>query len=268
MLVRSLILFALFVPFIAAAAEDEFPPIDVSVFYSKEDPNWAQSEKTIDAVQKRQPRIKVIKVSIDTPEGYKQLAELEKSLPIREPGELTLVMGPLHLMSKGARRDVENYFESMVRRVLTNDAGKGRLDVDVKPFAFEHFGKDAKLEEFNPDPQAHIASYTVLKDGKSAGYVVDAYRHIACPLCNDVQFLMAVGLPDLKILDVRPSRAMERYGAHLSEAEVAKYTGQYKGKLAKETVAVDGVSRATSTSRTYEATVNEILQQLKKREGK
>jgi hypothetical protein len=248
----------------------EEAPIDASVFFSGEDPLWKETEKAIDAVQKKFPRLRIAKVSIDNDEGYKKLAEAEKAAAIKNPGDVTLVMGPLSLTSKGERRDIEKYFEPMVDRLLNPEKAKGRGTVDLKKYAAEIFGKDAKLEGGDDGENVvedHTSYNRVTVGGKPAGYVVNAFRHIHCPVCNDAHFVMAVSSPELKTLDLRPVRELERLGAKLDDKEAAAFTAQFKERAPDNAAAkINIISGATKTSRAYEKAVVEIMQELKKRE--
>src|SRR5437899_2163386 len=90
-----------------AVAAEEPPPVDVQVYYSKDDKTWPDAEKAIDAVNAQYPRLRISKISIDDAEGYKKLTEAEKGAVNLDPGEITLMMGPYALTDKGKRRDIE-----------------------------------------------------------------------------------------------------------------------------------------------------------------
>jgi len=247
------------------AAEE--PPIPVTVFFSKEDKHWAEAEKVIDAVAKKFPRLSLEKKSIDDDTGYKDLVEAEKHNLIKDSGDLTLIMGPLSLTSKGKRRDVETYFEPMVARLLDPEKAKGRLKADVAAFVKDIFGADAAAHMLPETTNENIFYFRVQQDGRDIGWVADAFKAIACPVCNDVQVLIAAD-PALRILNLRPVRELERWGMALHEKEASKFTGQFKGKTPRVEVKVDGVSGATKTHRAYESVVAEALRDLQKAGGK
>jgi hypothetical protein len=249
--------------------KDELPKVDVTIYYSKDDPDWPAAEKQIDAVGKDQTELNIIKVSIDDPAGYKQLAQAEQDLQIKKTGDITLVMGPISLTSKGERRDVERYFGPMARRFLHPDNLKGRVPADVKGYAAEIFGGNAVAEAQALTDNENVEYHQIRKDGKIIGWIVLGYSHIVCPVCNDAQFLIAVSSPELKILGVKPVRELERWGAKLDDKETAGYVGQYIGRTpADADKKADIISRATKTSTAYENTIKAILLELKKREQK
>lgn len=252
-------------------AAGDAPPVDLQVYYSAEDPAWAAAEKTIDAVCLKFPRIRMEKVCIDNAEGYKKLAETEKRLNIVDPGEITLVMGPLHLISRGSKRDVEKYFEGFIGRMLNPEAAKGKKVADAAGYAVEVFGAGAAVDG-KADEKEHITYYQVMKDGARVGWVVDAFQHIHCPVCNDTQFLMAVGEPGLKTIGLRPVRALELKGTALDPKEGEKFLNQFIGRTPPApnatAVQVDIISGATTTSHTYDGAVNEILTELRTRAKK
>ncbi|HYF51584.1 MAG TPA: hypothetical protein VEJ63_19375 [Planctomycetota bacterium] len=248
----------------ASAFEAEDPPIPVTVFYSAEDKHWPAAEKVIDVVAKKFPRLRVEKKSIDTDEGYKELAETEKRNLIKETGDLTLVMGPLTLTSKGKRRDVEEYFEPMVARLLDPAQGKGRLKADVPAFVKDIFGDGATAHMLPPTTNENILYFRVEKDGNTIGWVADAFKQIVCPVCNDVQVLVATSA-ELKTLALRPVRELERWGKPLDEKQTSDFMSGFKAKTPKDQIKVDGISGATKTNRAYEALVMEVLGDLKKK---
>jgi hypothetical protein len=245
-------------------AEDG-PPIDVDVFYSKEDAHWAAAEKKIDAVQKQFPRLRINKVSIDDDAGYKQLAEKEKMFGVREHGDLLILLGPIPLVSKGEARHAENRFGPVVARVLNPSAGKGRLVFPVEAFAHEHFGKDATLRPYCELNDGEVLVQEVLNNGARSGFVVDAYVPIHCPTCNDTQFALAL-TPDLKIKAIRAVREIELYGAPMDEAESAAFLKQFIGRgPTQKPERVDGITGATKTTSSYENAVLDFLNTLKER---
>jgi len=250
-----------------AAEAAEKPPPEATVFYSKEDPHWAEAEKVLDGVVKQNPRLKLTKVCIDDDAGYWQLAELEQKMHINPPGELTLVIGEIALTSKEERRDVEKCFGGVVKRLRFPDDGKGRLEPDVSAFAREIFGKDATVDP-SPDPKAeHSRYHPIGVGGKRAGWVVDAFRHITCPTCNDMQFLMAVSVPEAKVLQIRPQRDLERLAAKLDDQESSAFLAQFKGRTtAAAQQRVDAISGVTKTCHMYESCVREALAEIQRRE--
>ncbi len=250
-------------PFTLIAADEE-PVVEATVYYSKDDPRWKETDQAIETVEKAVPCLRVARVSIDSDEGYRQLAEAEKRLKIAESGEVTLVLGPLFLTSKDKRRGIEMYFGPMLQRVLKPEAGKGRLPADVPAYAKKHFGADAAVEALPDDGKQNIKYHRICKNGQAAGWVADAFQPIGCPVCNDAQALIAVSHPDLALIDVTPVRELERLGRKLEEKEQGAFTSQFKGhSLKKAEVRVDGVSGATKTSLAYEALIREIREALK-----
>jgi hypothetical protein len=246
------------------AAEEE-PRVDAEIYYSETDPRWEKDVKPlVDDVEKKFKIIRMNRVSIDTPEGVQKLAEAEKDHLITDRGEVTFIFGPYSLVSKGDKHEVELYMEPMIARLLNPDVAKGRLPANVADYAKEIFGKSATAEPSPSEKDQKIRINKVLVDGKAAGWVVDAYNPIKCPICGDVQFLMAVS-PEFKALDVRPVRQLERRGRKLDEAEVTKFMGQFKRELPKtEPLKVDGISGATKTTMAYEQAMNEVIKTLVK----
>ena len=250
-----------------AAEGDEKAPVAVTVFYSKDDLRWVEAEKAIDAVAKKFPRLQIAKISIDDAAGYQKLADAEKNLKIEPTGDVTLVMGPLFLTSQGDRRDVEKHFGPMTEQIFNPGEKKGRKPIDIGAYAAEFFGKDAGAEAETKDLKQDTVYYQVKKDGRLAGWVVDVFREIRCPMCTDTQFLLAIGLPELKVLDVRPILPLERISTKLDDKETAGFVNQFKNRTGKDPdQKIDIISGATKTSRAYEAAMNEILQTLKKRQ--
>lgn len=257
---------------ISWARAEDLPPVDATVFYSKDDAHWKDAEKILDAVTRELPRVKLEKISIDDPKGYTRLTEVEQSHKVIEPGELTLEFGPFVLISKGERRDVEKYFGPLVRRILDPKAGKGRLKGDAAAYAGAIFGKDARVEEApkvaGGDAALDAVWYRVLNGEKNIGWVVDAYWPIACPVCNDTQFMVALQLPDAKVLDVRPVREIERMGLALEPKEGTAFTAQFKNMAPPAPPKIDGISGATKTASSYQSALARILDEAKKRETK
>lgn len=248
-------------------AEEEEPPIVAQVYYSKDDAKWRDAEKAIDAVVKKFPILRVEKISIDTDEGYQKLAAAEKANGIEKRGDITLVSGSLTLIDTDERRDIETFLEPMLDRLLHPEKAKGRLKADVKGFAKDVFGHGVAVEALPGTPQDATVYHRIKKDGKDAGWVVEAYRPIGCPVCNDSQFMLALD-SELKTVDLRPVRELERWGRKLDEKESAAFTKQFKGRTADgKAVAVDGISGATKTTHTYERAVAEILKEIKVKAG-
>lgn len=256
----------LFLAYCGATSAAEKPPVDITVYYSKEDPRWKTTEASIDAVGKEFPRLRITKVLIDDEAGYKALHDAEKRLRIDPTGEITLVMGPYYLTSKGDRRGIETYFRPVVARVLKPGQIKGRRLPDAKAFARHAFGKGVECEQPKEDKTRSIRYHRVLKAGKHVGWVVDAHREVRCPVCNDTQFMVAVVLPELKVTDIRLVRPLERYGRVLDQKEMDGFVKQFRGRTIKNAKAdVDTISGATKTSRAYRAAFGELMDELKKR---
>lgn len=236
------------------------------VFYSKEDPHWPDAQKSIDAVVKAHPDLKLTKVCFDDVQGYWQLLDMERSLAIHPPGDLTLAIGTIALTSKGKRRDVERYFGGVVRSLRSPDRGRGRIQADHEGFARRMFGKQAVVEGV-AENGAKDRFLRVMVDGKRVGWVVDAFRHITCPTCIDMQCLIAVALPELKVLKVRPQRGIERYGVAVDAEDTGLFVVQFEEWTpTMPNVRVDAIVGATKTCRTYEIVVREVLKQVKERE--
>jgi len=248
---------------------EEEEAIPVSIYYSKEDPNWPAAEKVLVEVARENPRLRLTKIAIDDEAGYKQLAEAEKTLGINPTGEITVTIGPLFLTSQGERRDVETYFSSLTRQVLHPEGKKGRLPCDAKAFAAEIFGKGIQLQPAEKKAEEQNTVFNaVLQNGKMAGWVVEVYRHIECPSCNDTQFLLALKMPEETIAALRPVQDLERWGLKLSEKETAAFLGQFNGRtLAQQDQKIDYIPNAAKTSRSYETAVNEVMRELAKLVG-
>lgn len=259
----------------SAWSAEENPPIAVTVYYSAEDPRWPETEKAIEAVRQKYPQLQCAKIAIDTPEGYAQLHAAEKALAIDPTGDTTLVMGPVCLTSQGERRGIEMYFGPMIAQILNPDAKKGWRKIDAAPYARELFGADATVHAQPADEKTLGAWYRVLRNGQPAGWVVDIFRKIGCPVCTDTQFLLAVKSPELRVLDVRPVRDLERLGLPVPPKETAPFLKQFKDATPGSGTGtgtgkrrVDIVSGATKTSHAYESAIEEVLQELKLREKK
>lgn len=267
----------------AVGADAEALQSEATVYYSKGDPNWPDAEKAIDAVAKEHAPFKVRKVCIDDDAGYRQLAEAEQRLRIEPTGDLTAVIRvvvppvgrvgnsphteEIWLTSRNDRRDVETCLAGIVKRLSDPKDGKGRLTLDVAPFARDVFGKDAVLEPSPDDKAEHNRYYPVALSGKRVGWVVDAFRHIGCPTCNDLQFLLAVGLPDVKVLRIKPERDLERYATKLDAQESDTFLNQLKGRTpASAQVRADAITGVTKTCHLYESTVRDALAEIQRRE--
>jgi hypothetical protein len=285
------------------------PQIEATVYYSKEDPHWADAEKILETVARKYSPLKLTKVSIDDDAGYRQLFEAEQRLHVAQPGDLTVVIRAvlssppvgedrgelaqprgrggqeeggtagaspaaakesteeLALTSSDERRDVEHSFEAVIKRLRNPDEGKGRVESNVPAFAAEVFGKAARLEAQPYNAADHNRCYAVFEGAKLAGWIVDAFRHIACPVCNDMQFLMAVSAPDLKVLLIRPQRDLERLAAKMDDKDSQAFLTQFKGRGPETSqIKVDAISGATKTCRLYESAVRDALAEIQKRE--
>ena len=256
-----------------AAEEPKLDPkeaiIEVQFFFSKKDPKLDEVDKVLAGVVKQFPMLRIERISIDDKAGYARLSQLEKSLGISKPGDMTIAFGPYFLLSKGDQRDIELYFGAMMKRLIGQMKGdssfKDRIAPKVADYAKKVFGKEA-VATIEPDQKfnANIL-YRVAKDGKPAGWIADAYDPIGCPICSSAQLLMATDA-NLAILDVTPVREIERLGTKIPEKEIEEFIDQFKGKTpAKPPVKVDAVSRATKTTKAFIGSVNEVLEELKKR---
>lgn len=248
----------------AMLAEDG-PPIDVEVYFSKDDPHLAEAEKKIAAVNKRFPRLRITRISYDDDAGYKKLAEREKELGIKDAGDLLILMGPISLVSKGDARNAENGFEAVVDRALNPGAGKGRLPSTPANYARAQFGKEAETVPLAELDNGEVKLFKVMKDGKLAGYEVDAYIPIKCPMCNDTQFQFTTDA-QFKITAIQAIREMELYGTPIPEARTTAFLKQFIGRVPTNAPAeVDGIAGATKTVSSYENAVVTILNELKER---
>ena len=97
-MLRQIVFISIFV--LCAGLQAGEPAIDVTFYYSKKDPHLAGAEKALADAVKEMPQLRVNRVSIDDAEGYKQLVTEEKRLEIKDPGEMTMVFGPIFLTSK------------------------------------------------------------------------------------------------------------------------------------------------------------------------
>ncbi|MGD0091722.1 MAG: hypothetical protein ABSE73_17545, partial [Planctomycetota bacterium] len=235
--------------------------------------------------------LKIIQVCIDDDAGYAQLAEAEQKLHIAQPGDLTVILSvpappsppaeeekgraaehkqrteQLVLASTLERRDVEQYLAAVVKRLRNPAEGKGRLEPDVSAFAAEVFGKGARAEAGPDNTAEHNRYYAVFAGTKRVGWIVDAFRHVGCPTCNDMQFLMAVSGAEPKVLLIRPQRDLERLAVRLDDSASKTFLEQFKGRNPETSqIKVDAVSGVTKTCRLYEGAVRDALAEIQKRE--
>ena len=269
-MVRSLLAFcfATILFFGVVRASDQ--PVDVTVFFSYEDPHWTDAQKVIDAAAEKYPRLRVKKVSVDSAEGYKALRAAEEKANVKECGELTILIGGgIALTSKGDKRDAERLFNGAVERMLGTANIKGKRKVDVAEYSKDIFGKDASVAADDTNPELNTEYFRVSSGGKPVGWIANTFHEIECPVCNDVQFLVSVKSPDLTIIDMRPVQALERRGEKLSDEESKKFLGQFKDRSPDQAGRrVDAISGATKTTVAYQISVANVLEELKKREKK
>lgn len=266
----------------APAQDDPAPPaqptLPVLVFYSKEDPTWPEAERVIGvSIARTQGRATVEKVSIDQPEGYARLAKIEKALGLENPGEITAVVGQFALVSKGKeRREVENYLATVLARLLTPGEVKQRRNAATAEFARAVFADRKGGVELEREEEALGAVYhRVLRTGPEggkelAGYVVEAYRTIQCPVCADAHFLVALTPPpETRVLKVQPVRKLEgRFGLALSAERETTFLRQFENRAPDSKFQLDAISGATKTSQAYDRALAAILAGMKKRTAK
>jgi len=266
---RTLFLFAIvLLPCSALSVSAEDAPIDVEIFYSKDDPHLAEAEKRIAAVNKRFPRLRITRISYDDDAGFKKLKARETDLGLKESGDLVILLGPIPLISKGDQRNAENHFESVVERAINPNAGKGRMETKPLDYARSVLGNDAETVAFGELDGGEVKFFKAMKGGKLAGYEVDAYIPIRCPMCNDTQFEFVTDV-DFNIKAIRPVRAIELYGTQLSAKRTEAFLKQFIGRTPTATpVEVDGIAGATKTVHSYENAVITILNELKERASK
>ncbi len=242
-------------------------PVAVNAYFSKDDTHWPAVEKTLDAAAAKYPRLRLSKIDIDTPVGYKLLRALE-SLNDTQTGDLTVTVEHVTLTSKGERRDVETYLPSAIERALGLAGIKGKKPADAAAYAAEIFGAGATATpDGAADPDRDDAFFRVKLNGQIAGWVVNAYRKIECPVCSDAQFLIAVKSPTLTIVDMRPVRELEIRGVKADDAVTRPFLAQVKGRAASDgEKRIDVLSGATKTTTAYQIAINEVLQELQKRE--
>ncbi len=269
LLAAALLLLPIASSLAAEDAPNEEPKVGAELFYSEKDAHWAQAKKIIDDIEKKFKTVTLKRINTDTNEGRDTLTDLIKERNLKESGDLVFVFGPFSLVSKGADREVELYMEPLITRILDPKPAKGRVPANVGDYVKEIFGKTATEETIGtPDKDEKIVYHKVSSGGKQVGWVVDAYHPIKCPICSDVQFLLAVD-PDFKTLDIRSMRQLERRGRKLEDAEAAKFLGQFKKQLpTKDDLKVDALSGATKTTVAYEEAMNDIINELKKQAGK
>ena len=270
-LIRLTVIAFLFASFVCAfGAED---PVAVNVYFSKEDPHWPGVEKMVDAAGAKYPRLRVSKIDIDSPIGYKLLHALEK-IDTEETGDMTVTVEHVTLTSKGERRDIETYFPAVIERVLGLAAIKGKLPVDAAAYAVEIFGKGATVTAMDKggagggaNVQKDYAYFRVKLNDQNAGWIVDTYHKIDCPICSDTQFLIAVKSPVLTILDMRPVRELELRGVKVDAPTTKKFLTQFNGRAASDgEKRIDALSGATKTTMAYQIAVNDVLLELQQRE--
>ncbi len=238
----------------------------VVVYYTPGDKNWPAAEKIIDEVNKKYPKLKITKVPNDTPTGRMSLKQIEDVYKIKDHGDITATFEAFVLVSKGDQRMVEESFEAVCERVLGEAKLKGKLSVDIASYVKEVFGPTATTVTC---AQALDATdyYLIQVDKKDVGWVANGFHHITCPICIDTQFLVALKSPGLTVVDMRPVRWLERRGVRLEKPEVEKFFKQFNGRTPQESAKpVDGISGATTTTTAYVNTINEIMQEIIKRE--
>ena len=250
----------------ASFARTSEEPLTVIVFYSKEDPQWKNTEFVVDSSAKPYgQRVAVEKVSYDDPKGYARLAKIEKELPVDRPGEITAVIGRFPLTSSGKRRDIENYIAPVIARLLAGENFKERLAAKAVAFAQERFS-GGSLQVTRDFEKLGEIYYRVSRGGTVLGWVADAYRTIHCPVCYDAQLLVAVSAgQERKVLGLQPVRAFELYGKALPDKQLQTYLRQFEGMKADTPRRIDAVTGATKTSMAYEKAVNSVLQTLRDR---
>lgn len=256
-------------PFLVERACAGDQPVDVTVFFSNEDTHWTESQKIIDAVAQKYPRLNVRKINIDTPEGYKALHTAEERSGVKEYGELTIVIGNIVLTSKGEKRNAERAFATTAERMLGVANIKGKRKADIPAYARDIFGKDAVAAADESKPELDTVYYRVSAEGKPVGWIANVFHDIECPVCNDAQFLVALRSPELTVIDVRPVQALERRGEQLSDEEAKKFLGQFKDRSPDDAGRrVDAISGATKTTLAYQISIANVLTEIKAREKK
>jgi hypothetical protein len=250
-------------------------PLSVTVFYSSEDPHWINVEKLVDQIA-RQKGASVIfrKVCIDAPEGYQELAELEKKHAVEKSGDLTVQIKDFVLTSQGARRDAELYLEAVINRFLEPESMKERRRANVAAHAKRIFGEDAHLTPEGERPGISACRVLTPKQKEPVGWIVEVSRTIACGLCRTAHFLITIAEPDGKVVDLVSLNPIERYGKNIPDLEAKKFLNQFVGRTFSPSQAnaegekkvdkwtVDAISGATKTSHIYETGVMEALQWL------
>lgn len=255
-------LLALAVP-VRAATPDEGAPVDATVFFSPDAKTWDQTRRLLDDAVRAYPRMRIAKVSLETDEGRQSRASVAEQWRKKLSGDVTFAMGPFHLENKTDDCQVDKYLMSLLRRVFKPDEGKGRLDADARAFAAKVFGAAAAVEPITEEADARTRYYQASVNGKAVGFVADAFRELHCPMCNDTQFLIAIGLPELKILSLEPVRPIERWGHNLEAAETAAFiqkalTRTRDTKLEE----ADAITGATKTFRLYQVMLDDIRKQV------
>jgi len=246
-----------------AAAAGEGAPVDATVFFSPDEKKWEQTRRLLEDAVRAYPRLRMATVSLLTDEGQRSRASIAEKWRKKLSGDVTFAMGPFHLENKGDDRQIDRYLMPLLRRVFNPDEGKGRLDADPRAFAVKVFGAKADVEPITAVADAPIRYYRVSANGKAAGFVADAFRVLHCPMCNDTQFLIALGLPEQKILSLEPVRPIERWGRDLEPLETAAFIRKATAppKAAKDDDA-DAISGATKTFIMYQDMLDDIQEYI------
>lgn len=246
--------------------QDELPPIDAQFFYELGHPRLAQVEKSIAAVVREFPRLRILRYRLDEENSQRVLKQLAEKWNVQPRGEIILALGPFFLADRGEVREIESYFGPLVRRVLNPEAGKGRMEAAPAEFARRVFGADVSVQEVVAPSEKGIRYYLVQSGRTRLGYVVDVFRSVYCPLCSDAQFLAAVRPGDWAVLRVRAVRPLERYGKAMAPHEEEAITQRFVtgGDAQKK---ADAVTGATKTIRAYEDALQEVLRDLRDRYG-
>jgi hypothetical protein len=253
----------------AACAHAEDAAVEVTVYFKAGDAHWESAQKVVDDVAKKYPRVHVTKINTATESGAQSLREYEQKYNVSEHGDLTVVVNNIVLVSSGDKRVVETSFERAINRIIAGPASiKGRVTVDIPKYAVEMFGKGALAYiRVDANEEEELVFFRVKVADKTVGWIVSAYHHIKCPICTDTQFLAAISVPALALIDIRPVRQIEVRGVDPGAAVVAQFLGQFKNRLAKDgNKDVDVLSGATKTSSAYQDLVNNLLKEVRKRE--
>jgi|GEM_PF-1661161 len=244
---------------------------EVQYYFSKKDPDLASCDKIMAEAVKEMPQIIIQRICVDDASGRAKLKENEIAVGITRSGDRSLFFGPYFLLSKEDQRDVEEYFAPMMRRLISLTNGKNdfkdRMTPEVAAYVKSIYGKSAKAV-MEPDQKGNaIVYYRVIEDGKFEGWIADAYDPISCPVCSSAQFILATDTKG-SILNVRPVRPIERLSNKIPDKEIERYCNQFKGKSPTkipEKEKVDGVARATKSTKAYIEAIHEILETLGKK---